>query len=154
MPSGWRIVQAKYAPTAFSGEGARLFGGRWNSPGLPLVYLSAHQSLAALEILIHSRPLSPRGDYVAIHAEWEDSLMERLLERKLPDGWRLSPPGLATMRIGDDWARAKRSPVLAVPSAIIPSETNFLLNPVHPDFGRIARAKPLPFVFDVRLLPR
>ena len=154
MLSGWRIGSARHAKTLFSGAGARRYGGRWNSPGRPLVYLSEHQSLAALEIFIHTQPLSPRNPYVVIAAEWDEALTERLSERALPADWRTSPPGAEAAALGDRWVKEARSAVMAVPSAIIPTETNYLLNPAHPDFRRIRIYKPTPFVFDPRLLQR
>ena len=80
--------------------------------------------------------------------------MERLAEKKLPMDWRASPPGPATMQLGNEWVRAQRSAVLAVPSAIIPAETNYLLNPAHPDFRRLRIHKPVEFTFDPRMLSR
>ena len=152
MPSGWRID--KPARDAFSGEGARLYGGRWNSPGVPVVYLSEHQSLAALEIIVHQRPLTPHGDFLAYFIKWEEAQTERLLEKDLPPNWRTSPPEPANLAIGDEWVKARRSLILAVPSAIIPEEVNFLLNPAHPDFRRVKVPKPVPFHFDPRLVGR
>lgn len=152
MPSGWRIDKPRRA--AFSGEGARRFGGRWNSLGTAVVYLSEHQSLAALEIFVHVQPLVPREKYLAYFVEWDDALMEVLSARKLPPDWRASPPGPATMQVGDQWVREARSVVLAVPSAIVPAERNFLLNPAHPKFRQLRPHKPVEFVFDPRIIGR
>ncbi|HEY2801701.1 MAG TPA: RES family NAD+ phosphorylase [Chthoniobacterales bacterium] len=150
MPIGWRIDRPRRA--AFSGDGARRFGGRWNSSGVAVVYLSEHQSLAALEIFVHLRPLLPRDKFLAYRVEWDDALMEKLPVKSLPADWRASPPGPPTMSLGDEWVHAARSVVLSVPSAIIPAECNFLLNPAHPDFRRLRIAKPLDFVFDPRIV--
>ncbi len=152
MLSGWRIDKPRRA--AFSGEGARRFGGRWNSPGVAVVYLSEHQSLAALEIFVHLQPLIPQEKYLAYFAEWDEAQMEALSVKKLPSDWRASPPGPATMQIGDRWAREARSAVLAVPSAIVPAERNFLFNPAHPNFRQVRLHKPVEFVFDARLVGR
>jgi len=86
--------------------------------------------------------------------EWPDSLTEILPTKKLPSTWRISPPPAETMEIGDLWIREKRSAVLALPSAISPADTNFLLNPEHPDFKRIRIHPPIDFDFDPRLLGR
>ncbi len=152
MPSGWRID--KPGREAFSGEGARRFGGRWNLPGVAVVYLSEHQSLAALEIFVHLQPLLPQTKYLAYFVEWEEAQMEVLSAKKLPADWRGSPPGPSTMQIGERWVREKRSVVLAVPSVILPSERNFLLNPAHPHFRQLRRHKPVAFAFDDRLIGR
>ena len=152
MATAWRIVRARRAPTAFTGEGARLFGGRWSSPGVRVVYVSEHQSTAALETLVHALPAGVEQKYTAFQLEWPDELTERLPDRKLPRDWRASPAPSATMRVGDVWARERRSAVLAVPSAITPADTNFLLNPEHPDFAQIRIGPPTDFAFDPRLL--
>jgi len=152
MPSGWRIDKPRRS--AFSGEGARRFGGRWNSPGVAVVYLSEHQSLAALEVFVHLQPLIPHEKYLAYFVEWDAAQMEELSLKKLPPDWRASPPGPATMQIGDQWVREARSVVLAVSSAIVPAERNFLLNPAHPRFRQVRLHKPIDFVFDPRLVGR
>ena len=152
MPAGWRIDRPRRA--AFSGEGARRFGGRWNSPGVAVVYLSEYQSLAALEIFVHLRPLLPRDKFLAYRVEWDDALMEQLPAKSLPVDWRASPAGPATMSLGDEWVRAAHTAVLAVPSTIVPAERNFLLNPAHPDFPQLRIEKPIDFVFDPRIIGR
>lgn len=152
MPSAWRIVNARYTHQVFTGEGARREGGRWNSAGGPVVYLSAYRSLALLEILANARPASPDERYDFIEAWWDEALMQRLAERELPAGWRALPPPASTGVIGDRWIAEARSTVLAVPNAIIPAESNYLINPAHPDFRRIKIGKPETFVFDRRLL--
>jgi RES domain-containing protein len=152
MASGWRIDKPRR--NAFSGEGAKRFGGRWNSPGVAVVYLSEHQSLAALEIFVHLRPLIPQEKYLAYFVEWDEAQMEVLAAKNLPLDWRAAPPGPATMQIGDQWVRQARSVVLALPSAILPAERNFLLNPAHPKFRRLRLHKPIEFTFDDRLVGR
>lgn len=149
MPQAWRLVKEHYASSAFSGEGAEKGGGRWNSRGLRAVYLSQSLSLAALETLVHLNPrLSFR--YVFFTAKFPDSLVEAVAV--LPPGWDVEPPGPPSQRLGDQWLREQRSAVLQVPSAIVPSELNYVLNPSHPDFGKIRISKPNPFAFDPRLL--
>lgn len=151
MLEAWRIVKAKHAATAFSGKGAADHGGRWNSHGVAVVYCSQSKSLAALESLVHLNP-PVRFKYVAVLVTFDASLVEWFPARKLPHGWRTEPPPPGTQRVGDLWVSASRSTVLALPSVIIPGETNFLLNPAHPDFSKVARGKPAVFVFDPRLL--
>jgi RES domain-containing protein len=151
MLRAWRIVREARAAEAFNGEGARQFGGRWNSPGIPVVYTSEHQSLAALEMLVHLQPrFSLR--FVVFPVEFEEDLVERLPDSTLPTHWRVEPPGAATMEIGDSWVRASRAAVLAVPSVVVPQETNYLLNPLNRAFARIRIGKPFDFSFDPRLL--
>lgn len=152
MASAWRIVRQHRARAAFSGEGAWRYGGRWNSPGVRIVYVSEHQSTAALEILVHTAPVVLTEKYKAFYLEWSDRLTEVFPNKKLPRHWRTSPPHPDTMEIGDRWAREKRSAVLALPSAISPAERNFLLNPDHRDFKNIRVHLPIDFEFDPRLL--
>jgi len=151
MAAGWRLVRQRYAENAFSGEGARRFGGRWNSPGTPIVYTSAHLSLAGLETLVHVQPLTPRDAFIVFRLEWEDRLMEILPESAWPPSWQAEPPGTSSMRIGDRWFREGRSAVLAVPSALIKEEKNYLLNPHHPDFRKVEITRIREFFFDPRL---
>jgi RES domain-containing protein len=147
--ASWRLVRRERAGDAFSGEGARLFGGRWNSPGTAVVYTSDTLSLAALETLVHINPQLPL-DYVAFPVEFEDALVESLEE--LPSGWKNHPPPPAAQQVGNAWAKSARSAVLAVPSVLVPVQRNFLLNPAHPDFRRIRIGAAKPFAFDSRLL--
>jgi RES domain-containing protein len=154
MSSGWRIVRASRAKTAFTGEGPWRFGGRWNSPGLRVIYLSEHQSTAALEIFVHRVPFVKEEQFKAFRVEWPDQIMEVLAPKNLPRNWRISPRPEDTIEIGDQWVREKRSAVLAVPSAISPDDRNFLLNPEHPDFKRVRIAVPIDYEFDPRLFGR
>lgn len=152
MPSAWRIVRAARAKSAFTGEGARIYGGRWNSPGTAVIYVSEHESLAALELLVHLTPLSPRDRYLSFRLEWENKLTEHFPAKSLPPHWKAEPPDFQTMQIGDDWVRSGKSVALAVPSVLSASEVNFLLNPKHPDFKKIKISQSVEYRFDSRLL--
>ena len=152
MATGWRIVKSRYASTAFDGEGARLYGGRWNSPGTRMVYTSSTISLAVLEVLVHLQEASILSSYSLISAGFDDALVERLDRSLLPDGWRSYPAPSELQRIGDEWVRRQRSAVLEVPSVIVERESNYLLNPAHPDFSSVVIGEPEPFTFDERLL--
>lgn len=152
--SAWRIVKRKLAREAFNGEGARLYGGRWNSPGVSVVYAAESQSLAALEMLVHLENPDVLAEYVVIEARFADSLITRVPRANLPDDWRANPPPASARAVGDAWIAAEPSPVLELPSAIIPAEKNFLLNPQHRDFAQIEIGEPQPFDFDVRLISK
>ena len=151
MMQAWRIVKEKHAATAFNGEGARLYGGRWNSAGISLIYTSGTKALAALESLVHLNP-PVTFKYLAIPIEFDNALVERIPPATLPADWTEEPPPPSTKDIGDTWVKEARSAVLEIPSVIIPSEANYLLNPAHPDFKKIVIGKPEPFSFDPRLL--
>lgn len=151
MRQAWRIVKAGRAAAAFDGEGARRFGGRWNSPGTRLVYSSGSQALAALETLVHLIP-PVALPFVIIPVAFDAGLVERVEASVLPSGWTEEPPPSFTQYLGDRWVTETRSAVLEVPSVLIPSESNYLLNPAHPDFQKIRIGSPRPFSFDPRLL--
>jgi len=150
--TAWRIVKARHAANAFDGEGARLEGGRWNSPGTPLVYTSESAALAALELLVHLGRGSILGAYLLIACTFEDTLVERLDPKRLPRNWRTYPAPPELQLIGDEWVRAATSAILQVPSAVIASDSNYLLNPRHRDFEAIRVMHPEAFQLDPRLL--
>jgi Uncharacterized conserved protein len=154
MASAWRIVRASREKTAFTGEGPWRYGGRWNSPGVHVIYVSEHQSAAALEVFANRVPFILGEKYKAFQLEWPDSLTEIFPIKKLPANWRISPPPPETKEIGDQWVQEQGSVALALPSAISPADTNFLLNPEHVDFKRIHIHPPIDFDFDPRLLGR
>ncbi|MGV3661007.1 MAG: RES family NAD+ phosphorylase [Prosthecobacter sp.] len=151
MRRAWRLVKEKHAGSAFDGEGAWLFGGRWNSVGTRVVYTSGTQSLAALETLVHLNP-PVLFKFVVIPIDFDDRMVEQLAASALPMDWKEEPPGPATKHVGDQWAQQARSAVLELPSAIVPGESNYIINPAHPDFKKMSIGKPQPFSFDPRLL--
>jgi RES domain-containing protein len=157
MPTAWRVCPAKHAidgATAFSGIGARLHGGRWNSKGVTVAYASETLSLSALEFLVHADVKQLRTlPLVACAASWPDALaVEHMDESKLPGGWRDTPPPRALADYGDLWVRQSRTAILLVPSAIVPGERNVIMNPNHSDARRITYAAPGVFSYDPRLL--
>lgn len=152
MPRAWRIVKERHVETAFDGEGARLFGGRWNSPGVPAVYASESRALATLEVLAGLQTNSLLPGYVLIPAEFDGSLVVAIELDEVPADWRQNPPAPSTQRLGDDWIARGKSAVLRVPSALVPKESNFVLNPRHPDFSAIRVQEPEPLSMDPRLL--
>ncbi len=149
--TAWRITKRKHARDAFTGEGAREFGGRWNNPGTAMVYTAESQSLAALEMLVHLDSPELLQKYVLIGVEIDDELVTQLDMSRLPRNWRDDPPPAQVRAIGDEWVVSGSSAVLRVPSALVPGENNFLLNPQHPDFAKLRIGKPLSFRFDPRL---
>ncbi|MFY3745248.1 RES family NAD+ phosphorylase [Anaeromyxobacter sp. Red801] len=153
----WRITFARHAPDgrrAFSGEGARLYGGRWNSKGVAVSYASATLSLAALELLTHAdQRLLAGAPLAACRATWPDDLaVETAPPSVYVRGWRHSPAPAALATFGDRWIAERRTAILLVRSAVIPSERNVLLNPAHRDAARVAYGAPEPFSFDPRLV--
>jgi RES domain-containing protein len=150
MPSAWRLGKTKYLATAWDGEGARKAGGRWNAPGVAVVYTSGSLSLALVEVLVHL-PADILPAFSAAPVEFDDALVSVVPPAQLPANWKDSPPPAATQAIGSAWVASGTSAVLRVPSVVVPGEFNFVLNPAHPDFGRIRLGAPVPFPFDPRL---
>lgn len=150
MIRAWRIVKAKHAASAFDGDGAWIFGGRWNSRGTRVVYTSSTLSLAALENFVHLNP-PVAFKYMAIPVDFNETLVEAINPADLAANWTESPPPPSTMNVGDLWVKESRSAVLELPGVIIQTESNYLINPAHPDFKNIATGKPSPFSFDPRL---
>lgn len=148
----WRISKRRYANTAFSGEGTKLVGGRWTPRGVKAVYTSSSLALAALELLVHLEKEDIGTVFVAISADIPDDLQIETIKRsQLPENWSDTPASTALSSIGREWLRAGKTAVLSVPSAVITVERNYLLNPEHPDFRRIAINQPAEFSFDSRL---
>lgn len=154
MITAWRLVKARHAAHAFDGEGARLYGGRWNSPGFSVTYCSATASLAVLEVFANVQRSELLSHYVIIGCTFDESLVTTVDAKQLPFNWRQTPAPAELKTIGDDWMRARASAVLDVPSAIIDRERNYLINPLHPDFPLVKRSSPEPFAFDLRLIER
>ena len=154
MPQAWRLVHRKYVYSAFSGEGARLAGGRWNSEGHSVVYTAGSLSLALLEIIVHLEFKEALKLYKAIPVEIPENLLQSIDPAKLPEGWGASPPQSGTQFIGNCWMEQQASAALKVPSAIVPNESNYLLNPTHSDFAQIKLGAPIDLPVDPRVLAR
>ena len=146
----WRVVKRQHAATAFDGKAAQRFGGRWNLPGRRAVYASATKSLALLEILVHLDVGGPLPEFVAFNFEVDDRLITPLMPR-LPRDWRSARGMLITQEIGDAWLASKQGLALAVPSAIVPEELNYVVNPVHPGFNDLNFGRAQSFALDPRL---
>jgi len=148
----YRLTQTKHLQNAFDGEGARLNGGRWNCVGTPMVYTSSSLSLATLELLVHIEDISIiNGLYSVIPVEFDDPLIERISETALPIGWDAPEPIADTQILGDEWINGASSAVLEIPSAVTTSESNFLFNPQHSDFGAVRIGASYRFRPDPRL---
>jgi len=148
----WRFVKAKYQEKAFAGEGAQKFPGRWNTAAFPVVYTCGSVSLAILELLAYIEDASLLPSYLLFRADLPENLMETLPDADLPSDWRGFPAPDSTKTIGDTWFQQGRSAVLSVPSALVPLERNYLINPVHRDFRKIKLSGPVDFEFDPRLM--
>ena len=148
----YRIARARFIRD-LSGEGARLHGGRWNAPGVPLLYLAESRALAILETLTYVQVKTLPLDYQLAEVSLPDDAVADPTA-PLPDDWARIPHGPATERVGSAWALAQQGLVLRVPSAHVPEEHNYLINPRHPRSSEVRVVAIRPFAFDARLLPR
>jgi RES domain-containing protein len=147
----WRVCRQCYAADAASGEGARLYGGRWNSRGVRVVYASTSLALAAMETFVNLEPNLRPADLVSIEGDIPDVLeIGRLDPNTLPQDWHETRDE-SLRQFGDDWIRAGGSAALLVPSAAIRGEWNVLLNPAPPEFSKIRFREPTTFEFDVHM---
>jgi RES domain-containing protein len=145
----YRIAGALYKDD-LSGEGARRNGARWNSKGIAMLYASEHISLCALEMLVNIVLTEIKQNFYLLHiALPEQASLVSITAGKLKKNWQ-EDAGY-THFIGDEFCKEKKALILKVPSAVIPDEYNFLLNPRHPDFKKVKIMKSKPFIFDKRL---
>lgn len=154
--TAWRIVNETRRDAAFDGDGARLFGGRFNSRGAPMVYTSTALSLAMLELLVHVDQARPLARHVAISVLLDESLLRFVDPPELPEDWKRPVTPSTTQRLGDLWIESNASVALAVPSVLLPErmfgvEHNILVNPRHKRFSSIEIGRPQPLPFDDRL---
>ncbi|MCE7510404.1 hypothetical protein MA04_04156 [Alcanivorax balearicus MACL04] len=148
----YRLLKKKWRTTAFDGEGARRYGGRWNSRGRPCVYLAGSESLAMLEVMVHLDDYTLLQHYMLLEVPLPEAAIQALPVDRLPKDWREEPAPPSTAEIGDDWLNQADSLALVVPSVVVPRERNYLLNPAHPRFAAIIRqAREIPFQPDARL---
>lgn len=148
----FRITKERYRDQVFSGLGGLYASGRWTPRGLPVVYASQSVSLAVLEYALNYKRHGWLPPSVLARANIPDEVaIESLSTAELPDNWRAVDPPPSLRTIGETWLRRAQTACLRVPSAIVPEESNYLLNPRHPDFSRLAIGPAEPFNFDRRL---
>ncbi len=146
------MVKKKRADNAFDVEGARLYGGRWNSKGKSCIYLASTPSLALLEIMVHLDDYSLLSSYILCQITIPDTLLLELDHSSLPKNWKDDPAPPSTAQIGDEWLLEQSSLALYVPSTILPIENNILLNPEHPECTEVLKTiKEIDFSPDPRL---
>jgi RES domain-containing protein len=146
------VLRAAFARAPFDGEGAYRFGGRWSSPGLHVAYASAHQSLAMLEYFVHLDSDDAPDDLILATADVLNKISrERVELADLPANWRETPAPPQISQIGDDFIKKGKTCLLQVPSALAPHETNWLINPRHPEFAQITQNATEPLRYDPRM---
>ena len=157
MPTVWRIATEGHTCHAndMSGTGAANQGGRWNSPGRPMVYSSGSIALACIETLVHIKNSLPLNRYlVRIEIPQDIWDLREQLREPLPSGWDAEPAGITSISHGDRWLNARDTAVLEVPSVIIPEESNYLINPAHPEAVRITATNIRKWIYSPRLRKR
>jgi len=154
MISGWRISDPEFAKSPqemLSGEGAFLFGGRWNTKGHRVVYLGGNLATASMELLVHLDAVSVLNSYSKMEVSFNEAHILQIDPEDLPDDWTVSSMEPVTQLIGDDWIEKQESLILQVPCVVIEGEINYLLNPEHPDFKDIETSDITPFKYDSRV---
>lgn len=147
----YRLTLTKYASSAFSGEGARRVGGRWSPPGYPVVYCASSIALAVLETLVHTDH-SVLPSHQVIRVGVPDALrIDTLTVDELPADWRNTPAPSALQKLGWDWIINHQSVLLSMPSALVPQEKNYLINPNHRNFSQLTMQPAEAFSMDARL---
>jgi RES domain-containing protein len=149
MATFYRIVQAHWAASAMTGEGARLHGGRWNPSGVPVVYLADSRALAALEIIVNAPREVTLLSWRIIEVEVPDDSIETVKPDALPGDWQALPSSPGAKHHGARWLQTGAL-ALKLPSAVIPEEFTLLLNPLHPEFMKLRVSEPKVFRFDPR----
>ena len=145
----YRITRKEFAE--LSGNGSRLYGGRWNSEGRSAVYMASSRSLAILESLVHLNPTNVPNDLCIMQIDVPGSMQEFDI-KLLPVNWEEYDDQYALKQIGDKFLGAKEKLLLKLPSAIVKQEFNFLFNPLHPDAVNAKVISVEPIVFDSRLI--
>lgn len=153
MQAIYRLTKARYEETAFSGQGAMKYDGRWHRRGVRLCYASDTPAGALLEMVVHTEAHSRlRHPYVLFEIRLDPH--EHLLKVKpevLPADWRVIPWPASTKEMGMFWHEQQASVVLEVPSAVVPQQRNYLINVTHPRFEELEIHGPMPFEIDSRL---
>lgn len=148
----YRLTKTRYLMTAWSGLGAKETGGRLNSVGTAMVYLSETASLTMLETLVHIHAPQLLDDFTLLSLDVPDDQIQTFDMSRLPDNWASEDAPAELALYGDNWAESGSSIALRIPSALSPVEFNYLLNPAHPElFDLMATVKKIPFRFDSRL---
>lgn len=148
----FRIAKTNFIED-LSGEGARLYGGRWNKPGDAVIYFSEHLSLCVLEILARTEYQFLRSGFSYLEAEIPDSLIRHISKpSKIHFNWNIEPPNMETQIYGSDWLRSKKDLAISIPSAVLPQEWNVLINPGHSLFSEIKILNIAPLVLDSRIV--
>lgn len=147
----FRLIKRKYGDV-LSGKGAAIFGERWNSKGVEIIYTAENRSLAMAEVAVHFSLSNLPSSYNMLTIHIPDTLkMMKISVENLPSDWNLFPHSKSTQFIGDDFVQENKFALLKVPSVVTKGDYNILINPLHKDFKKIKIIEAEPFIFDRRL---
>ncbi|GAB2764090.1 RES family NAD+ phosphorylase [Salinimicrobium soli] len=147
----YRLSRRKHAET-LSGKGAAIVGGRWNSKGTEIIYTAQSRALALAEVAVHLSLATLPTDFVMVEIEIPDELeIEKIAAEDFPARWNAFPYNLQTQHFGDDFSSTSKKAILRVPSAVVPGDFNYLINPRHQDFSKIRILGTEQFLLDNRL---
>lgn len=147
----FRVAQHHFIQD-LSGEGARLYGGRWNKKGDAMLYFSEHLSLCVLELLVHMDYQFISDAYWFIEAEIPDKLLvDASLPKSLSQEWRSNPPSSRTQDFGSQWMRTQNELAMRLPSAVLPTANNIIVNPNHTLIGKLKIVRTERLQLDARL---
>jgi len=148
----YRVTKKKYL-NDLSGEGAKLYGGRWNAKGVPMLYCSENMAMCVLEILVHLDMKYLNDTYGYMMLKIPDEMVESISTYEIDDPrWRQNPPSELTISYGTKWIKSAASVTLRVPSAVLPHENNILINTQHPRFAEIEVMETGDLLLDNRLI--
>lgn len=155
MLSAWRLCSPIFGhtvPEMMSGQGAFLYGGRWNSKGYRCVYLGASLAQASMELLVHLGRSDVLHTYHKLEITFTEDLVEYIDVQDLPSNWAAPVMESSVQQLGNEWLKEGSSLLLKVPSAAVTGEYNYLVNPLHTDFDKLAYSEVTEFNYDHRLL--
>lgn len=149
----FRLARKKYG-TVLSGKGAALMGNRWNSKGTEMIYTADSRALAMAEVAVHLTLATLPSDYVMLEIDLPDNLLfQKINVKELPFNWNTFPHSSKTQYLGDFFVRENKFLALQVPSAVVPGDFNYLLNPFHRDFNQVKIISKNDFPLDTRNFP-
>ena len=147
----FRLSKKKYSEE-LSGKGASKSGNRWNSKGTEIIYTAESRALAMAEVAVHLTLATLPRDYVMIQIEIPDNIsVKEIKSEDLEENWNNHPPNVTTQTIGDDFIDSNAACLLKVPSAVVPGDLNYLINPNHKEFQKVKIIDVKEFPFDKRL---
>lgn len=149
--TGTTILNGVEIPSAFSGFGAKQYGGRWNNKGRPVVYLAASQAQAMLEVVVHLESERQLQNFSLYEVKFDENLVSVLPTDIWPKDWKNDPAPSSTKQLGDEWADRQESLILQVPSTIVSDEPNYIINPFHSDLHMLDFSDPVHYPIDPRI---